>query len=297
MLVIFREMNFIPKNPLLAIGLAVVAGITIGALFAGGAHTTVADTASPTKDQSTPGASAAAENTAAAESASARIIELSRLLQRETRARQALEQKMEDLERQVAALDSLAGSAGPAAAGEQPGDAAEPAGGSSDDWFDEQALLDNGMDSSLVSELKGFFEQLEIDRLYLRDRAAREGWERDKLRTELQDIESREDEIRERLGDSAYDAYLYASGQPNRVAVTSVLASAQAGQAGIQSGDHIIRYDNERIYNWVDLRSATTSGSISDTVEVEVERDGETLQFYLARGPLGIRMDSLSVAP
>jgi len=79
--------------------------------------------------------------------------------------------------------------------------------------------------------------------------------------------------------------------------VTSVLASAPAGQAGIEAGDHILRYDNQRMYNWRDLRTATTSGDISDVVEVEVDRDGETLQFYLARGPLGIRMDSLSVAP
>ena len=76
-----------------------------------------------------------------------------------------------------------------------------------------------------------------------------------------------------------------------------MLESAQAGQAGIRSGDYIMRYDNERIYNWRDLRSATTSGEISDTIEVEVERDGETLRFYLARGPLGIRMNSLRIAP
>jgi S1-C subfamily serine protease len=76
-----------------------------------------------------------------------------------------------------------------------------------------------------------------------------------------------------------------------------VLESAQAGTAGIKPGDHIIRYDNQRIYNWRDLREATAGGSISDTVALEVEREGETIEFYLARGPLGIRMDSVSVAP
>ncbi len=91
--------------------------------------------------------------------------------------------------------------------------------------------------------------------------------------------------------------YLYASGQPNRVAVTSVLESAQAAQAGILPGDLILRYDRERVYNWRDLRTATRSGNLADTVEVEVERDGDTLQLYLLRGPLGIRMDSRSVAP
>jgi S1-C subfamily serine protease len=117
------------------------------------------------------------------------------------------------------------------------------------------------------------------------------------LRDEFRQLDDKEESLRDQLGESAYDAYLYASGQSNRVAVTSVLASAQAGQAGIEAGDHILRYDNQRVYNWRDLRTATTSGDISDVVEVEVDRDGETLQFYLARGPLGIRMDSLSVAP
>ena len=67
--------------------------------------------------------------------------------------------------------------------------------------------------------------------------------------------------------------------------------------AGIEAGDHILRYDNQRVYNWRDLRTATTSGDISDVIEVEVDRDGETRQCDHARGPLGIRMDSLSVAP
>ena len=58
-----------------------------------------------------------------------------------------------------------------------------------------------------------------------------------------------------------------------------------------------MRYDNQRIYNWFELREATAAGDLSDTVAIEVDRDGETLQFYLARGPLGIRMNSVSVAP
>jgi S1-C subfamily serine protease len=79
--------------------------------------------------------------------------------------------------------------------------------------------------------------------------------------------------------------------------VSSVLATAQAGAAGIQSGDHILRYDNQRIYSGFELRQATTGGNAIDSVSVEVERDGEILEFYLIRGPLGIRMNSVSVAP
>lgn len=276
---------------LLAIGLAVAAGIGIGSMFAGGMQ---ASSPAMPGDQPVNNPDSTIQAPRVANPAADRLAELDRRLQDEIRARQALELKLESLSRQVAVLDITNGATGTADPGEQPvGDPEER----DRDWFDDQALLDNGMDSGLVSELKVFFEQLEMDRLYLRDRSAREGWDRAQLRAELQAIESREEDLRQRLGDEAYEAYLYASGRPNRVAVTSVLASAQAGQAGIQSGDHILRYDNQRIYNWMDLREATTGGDISDTVAVEVERDGTTLQFYLARGPMGIRMDSLSVPP
>lgn len=285
------------QTSLLAIGFAVVTGIAIGVMLADDAGTTVASTPMPKNDQPVTAAATATESARADESVAAQIANLNRMLQDEKTARQALEQKLDSLSRQLAALDSTAEASALADTADQPVDGSDQAYGPGQDWFNEQALLDNGMDSSLARELKEYFEQFEMERLYLRDRSAREGWDREKTRVEMQAIESREEELRERLGESAYDAYLYASGQPNRVAVTSVLASAQAGQAGIQSGDHIIRYDNQRIYNWMDLRSATTGGNISDTVEVQVERDGQTLQFYLARGPMGIRMDSLSIAP
>jgi hypothetical protein len=163
--------------------------------------------------------------------------------------------------------------------------------------FNEQALIDRGMNSSQVSELKIYFEQLEMDRLYLRDQSIRESWGREKLAEAMQALESREEDFKSQLGESTYDEYLYAAGRPNRVEVTSVLEKGQAGMAGIMSGDQITRYDNQRIYNGFDLREATTSGNISDSVEVEIVRDGRTMQFYLVRGPLGIRMNSVSAAP
>lgn len=223
------------------------------------------------------------------------VTELQRSLQDEIRARRALEKKLDSLGSRVAELGTaMRASPGTAATD----DAVTSAGDvSARGWFDEQALVSSGMESMQAEQLKVFYEQLEMERLYLRDQSAREGWDRSRRREEMRQLDDKEESLRDQIGDSAYDAYLYASGQPNRVAVTSVLASAQAGQVGIEAGDHILRYDNQRVYNWRDLRRATTGGDISDMVEVEVDRDGETLQFYLARGPLGIRMNSLSVAP
>lgn len=226
------------------------------------------------------------------------ISQLELQLLQERRARRALEARLEQMGSRLERIENLvAESPGTALVpAPEPLDAtgAEP---SARTWFDETVLIDSGMDAALAGELKVYFERLELERLHLRDRAAREGWERGRLREEMQTLGEREQALKDKLGEDGYDAYLYASGQSNRVAVTSVLASAQAAQAGIRAGDHIIRYDNERVYNWRDLRDATRAGEITDTVEVEVERDGERLQFYLARGPLGIRMDSRSIAP
>lgn len=232
------------------------------------------------------------------ETPSADLAELNRLLQTEIIARQVLEKKLAALSQQVTAFGNNLHSIQETESNEQAVNNSElEASRSNREWFNEQALLDNGMDQIQASELKVFFEQLEMERLYLRDQSARENWNRDQLREAMLSLNSREVELKTRLGESAYDSYLYASGRPNRVAVTSVLESAQAATAGIKPGDHIIRYDNERIYNWRDLREATAGGSISDTVALEVERDGDTIEFYLARGPLGIRMDSVSIAP
>ena len=43
-------------------------------------------------------------------------------------------------------------------------------------WFNETALLEVGMDEAEARRLREIYEQNEMDRLYLRDKAIREGW-------------------------------------------------------------------------------------------------------------------------
>jgi predicted metalloprotease with PDZ domain len=283
------------QAPLIYVALAAAAGIGIGVMLGQQSATSESVPVAEGQAEAANAGDGAASRDTAAPAVVLDLTELQRSLQDEIRARRALEKKLDRLVRRVAEMGAaMEASPGTVAADDAATNDSEVAG---QGWFDEQALIEGGMDSVQASQLKAFFEQLEMERLYLRDQAAREGWDRARLRDEFRQLDDKEESLRDQLGESAYDAYLYASGQSNRVAVTSVLASAQAGQAGIEAGDHILRYDNQRVYNWRDLRRATTSGDISDVVEVEVDRDGETLQFYLARGPLGIRMDSLSVAP
>lgn len=283
------------QAPLIYVALAAAAGIGIGVMLGQQSATSESVPVAEGQAEAANAGDGAASRDTAAPAVVLDLTELQRSLQDEIRARRALEKKLDRLVRRVAEMGAaMEASPGTVAADDAATNDSEVAG---QGWFDEQALIEGGMDSVQASQLKAYFEQLEMERLYLRDQAAREGWDRARLRDEFRQLDDKEESLRDQLGESAYDAYLYASGQSNRVAVTSVLASAQAGQAGIEAGDHILRYDNQRVYNWRDLRTATTSGDISDVVEVEVDRDGETLQFYLARGPLGIRMDSLSVAP
>jgi len=283
------------QAPLIYVALAAAAGIGIGVMLGQQSATSESVPVAEGQAEAANAGDGAASRDTAAPAVVLDLTELQRSLQDEIRARRALEKKLDRLVRRVAEMGAaMEVSPGTVAADDAATNDSEVAG---QGWFDEQALIEGGMDSVQASQLKAYFEQLEMERLYLRDQAAREGWDRARLRDEFRQLDDKEESLRDQLGESAYDAYLYASGQSNRVAVTSVLASAQAGQAGIEAGDHILRYDNQRVYNWRDLRTATTSGDISDVVEVEVDRDGETLQFYLARGPLGIRMDSLSVAP
>ena len=225
------------------------------------------------------------------------IKKLQQLLEAEITARKSLEDKLEALNRKVADLDQNIQLASIDSSAEIDIDGQTNAANSGQNWFNEQALIDSGMSSSLATELKAFFEQQELDRMYLRDQSVRESWDRQKFRDEIQKLTETGDAFLNQLDESAYDAYLYASQQPNRVKVTSVLDSSQAGTAGIQPGDHIIRYDYERIYSGFALRHATSGGDINESVAVEVERNGEILDFYLSRGPLGIRMNAVSVKP
>ena len=286
------------KRPAIFISLALVVGVVIGAWIQNDSELINIETTAPIQNT----AAVAGDNKVAKNPGTDRstieMRELKQLLQNEINARQALQQKFEKLSRQLNEIESNMQFFSGAKDSEQAADDNESdVSGADDNWFNVQALIDSGMANTRASELKSYFEQLEIERLYLRDQSIRESWDRQKYRDARLTLANKEDDLKNQLSESEYNAYLYASGQANRVAVTSVLASAQAGIAGIMPGDHVIRYDNQPIYNGFDLREATSGGNIDDTVALEVERNGEIIQFYLPRGPLGIRMNSVSVAP
>lgn len=286
------------QNTLFLAGLALAIGIVIGILVQPDSDMPGVTAPLSEQDQAGVVSDRASAKVSGTDLTRDSLNAVERRLEREIRARKTLEEKLAEMNRKIMDLERNVqlpvDSNLTAAAGDQD-ETGLP--GTEQRWFNEQALIESGMSKSQARELKITFEQLELERLYLRDQSIREGWERDRYREALQALTSKEDELKNQLSESEYDSYLYASGQTNRVAVTSVLESAPAATAGIEPGDHIIRYDNQRIYNWFELRDATSTGEIGEAVAVEVDRDGEIIELYLARGPLGIRMNSVSVAP
>ena len=162
----------------------------------------------------------------------------------------------------------------------------------------EAQLVTAGLEPQQAKSIMQFLADIEMERLYLHDQATREGWlGTPRYRQENMILNESEEELRLELGDADYDRYLYGTGQPNRVIIRSVIEGSPAQKAGIQSQDIAYSYAGNRLYNIRDLITATTEGIANESVLLEVIRDGNIYEFYLPRGPLGVRVTSESHKP
>lgn len=186
--------------------------------------------------------------------------------------------------------------AAPAPVGAAPADAApqaapasrDAAAERSGDWFDAESLRELGDAPAEIERLRELYEQSQLEILYLRDRAVREGWNKQpRFREERKQIQAA---LREELDAAAYDRLLYATGRPNRVILDGVFADSPAARSGLEAGDEILRYGDTAIFAPRELQQATAAGRAGATVAVDVLRDGVRRRFYLPRGPLGARL-------
>jgi S1-C subfamily serine protease len=92
--------------------------------------------------------------------------------------------------------------------------------------------------------------------------------------------------LRAKLGDAEYEQYLSATGSEVDVPV-NVPINSTAAQAGLRPGDRIVSYDGSRVFHFGEL-TALTEGSPSESVIVDVLRNGQIIQISVPRGPLGI---------
>lgn len=161
--------------------------------------------------------------------------------------------------------------------------------------LDEVLLRQIGLVESEVRDLRDRWDRAQLGRLELNDQAAREGWLfKPRHRRRLAQLDT---QLRADLGETDYDRMLFATGQPNRVVVQSVIGGSAAALAGMQAGDHLLTYGSERVFAPRDVRRATVSGVKGESVRLMVERRGERHSFLVPRGPLGVRMSGQSAAP
>ncbi len=159
-------------------------------------------------------------------------------------------------------------------------------------------LVKAGIDVELATDIVRRRNEIDLKLLELRDRASRDGYfGSERYMEEASALNEMNRSLREEIGDEYYDSFLYASGRSNRVRVASVMMGSPAETAGMKDGDLIINYDNTRMFNWNELQEATSSGERGEYVNVTVLRDGQLLNLWLPRGPLGIRLGSARVQP
>ncbi|HVP30028.1 MAG TPA: PDZ domain-containing protein [Myxococcota bacterium] len=164
--------------------------------------------------------------------------------------------------------------------------------------LDEAALIAGGFSASEAARLRERYENVEMERLYLRDRATREGWlSTPRFAEERRALEQRLGALRGELGDDGYDWFLYASGQFNRVVVADVLDGSPAQEAGLQRGDALVRYGDQRVFDPDELMRATSAGQAGESVRVEVLRGSDRRTVTLPRGPIGVRLFTDRVQP
>jgi hypothetical protein len=153
------------------------------------------------------------------------------------------------------------------------------------------SLIAAGVDPQIVAELHSKEDNFQLQRLELFDLAEREGWiDTDDFSDRLDALEEQQVDWRAELGDAAYDRYLYELGRNNRVSIASIINGSAAQIAGLQRGDVIISYANDRIFSTRDLQAATRSGQRGEIVQIVYERSGQTTGTDIPRGPLGVTL-------
>jgi len=146
-----------------------------------------------------------------------------------------------------------------------------------------QRLIDAGFAPDRADFINQRTSELRMEALQAQYDAAREG-ESFNPRNALTTNQT----LRSELGDSDYERYLEAMGRPTSVGVRDVLSSSPAEQAGLQAGDQVIAYSGKRVFDMNELNRLTLDGVPGETVPVDVLRDGQQVQVYVPRGPIGI---------
>ncbi|RIL06195.1 MAG: hypothetical protein DCC71_07835, partial [Proteobacteria bacterium] len=166
--------------------------------------------------------------------------------------------------------------------------------------FDVDRLVALGFRREDVERFRSRLDEIELERLYLRDRATREGWlQSPRFVSESRAIDDAFAALRSEFDESLYDWALYMTGVPNRVAVAEVLEGSTAASIGLERGDVIVRYDDRLVLDAGELRQATVTGRPGELVAVEIQRSGDASprRVFVPRGPIGVRLAPTALEP
>jgi hypothetical protein len=295
---------------LLLIGSGVVAGVLVGSR--GGStefpvvRASKGESASAAVRQAVGSRAVKSGGNAPADALQRRLEWLSAQVAADAAERHRLQERVDALAAQLAALRSgLPGSASassgepnavrdspPSTGDAAPSQAADPAADGVSAV--EHALVAAGIAPAAAAEIKHRQDSLALEEIYLRDQATREQWlDAPRFAEEMAKIQRQRTAMRDEIGDEAYDAYLAALGQPNRVRIEDVLHDSPAAQAGVQAGDIVLRYGDARIFATDELVAATHGGTPGENVHLELMRNGQPLAIDVPRGPLGVSIAGL----
>ena len=269
-------------------------GIVLGLSLATWGRTAPASAPQTAPDSTMTTSPEASAPTLVPDALQSKISHLSQQLYAESAARQQLRDELsqvkETLQTLQQRLDELTEV--------EPTHNAEPAARASSRRTNAETFVAAGFAPDEAEYLANRLGQQQMDLLYLRDQAIREGWiNTPRYREEAQDLRSGSASIRAELGSDAYDRLLFAAGRTNRVVIDSVLDSSPAQTLGLQPGDAVLSYDGHRVFTVNDLRNATTAGEPGAPVAIEIIRDGQRLEYEIARGPIGVTLGRERVEP
>ncbi len=267
-----------------AIAISLIAGFAVGAWLMGDEPTSDADgfeLSAPTEE---------------------RLLSLEQLIAEEREARLDLADRLQALTEEIERIDSDGRRAfsGEVARAEEARAERQPDRRAPRDFA---SMMRNFQDRRLTGLIDGGFSEDEARRImkqeseaqYKAMQAAHDAQRNGEVVDPSSAMSGPQSLLRAELGDDYYERYLQALGQPTAVQVTRVLESSPGSQAGLQTGDQIVSYNGERVFNVNDLRELTLQGNAGEDVVIEIERDGVRMQLSVPRGPVGITGSGASI--
>lgn len=265
-----------------AIAISLIAGFALGALMTSDA---------PMSE----GESAPAVDGAAAAPLAERILSLEQLIAEERAARLELAGRVQDLLDDIG-RDDVTESPGAAESSAENGEREAGRSGNFRRSRDFASMVRNFEDRRLQGLMAGGFSEDEARRVLQREseveyQAMQLAWEAQREGAPLDQLAALSDPqslLRADLGDTDYERFLEAQGQPTSVQITRVLNGSPGSQAGLQPGDQIVSYDGERVFTVNDMRDLTLQGAAGEDIVIEIDREGVRMQLNVPRGPVGI---------